>query len=470
MISLLEIRTPLRFAAERAYIVSVVLQEFLGLTFTLRQEERCDVHLTLRGHDGALVLPDSLLSGPGDDWCTLDNLPQEPLRRWDAAADLPGALADEAPVPVLFGEPPDGCGWFAADGETARLGLDVFGSALYMLTRAEEVLGEAGDRHGRFPSSASLAHREGFLDRPLVNEYVEILWAAIQRVWPGLERRRRSYRLLLSHDVDIPLWSRVTTVPGALRTMAYDLVKRNDAGLAARRVSAYMGSFWGDFRHDPYNTFGWIMGHSERHGLAEAFYFMTARSDPRYDRGYLLDDPWMSRLLRTIHDRGHEIGLHPSYGTFGRPDLVASELETLRTTVAALDIEQEAVGGRQHYLRWEAPDSWQTWDDVGLAYDSSVGFADALGFRAGTCYPFPVFNLRTRRALKLVERPLVAMEATALSDAYLHLSHEDALEAMASLSRRCRHFGGDFTLLWHNSFLLTRKDRELYAAVLEAAA
>lgn len=470
MVPLLEIRTPPRYAAERTYVVRVIVEDFLGLSCTLRQEERDDVQLTLRGHEGSLALPDALLSGPGDDWCAPGRLPREPLPRWDAAADLPGTLPQAAPVPVLFGEPLPGRGWFDRGGGTARLGLDVFGGALFLLTRAEEILDETRDEHGRFPAHASLAYREGFLDRPLVNEYAEILWAALRQVWPSLERRRRSYRLVLSHDVDVPLWTRATSVPAVVRTMVYDLVKRNDARLAAGRLPAYVASLRGDYRQDPYNTFGWIMDHSERHGLTEAFYVMTARSDARYDSGYLLNDAWMSRLLRTIHERGHEIGLHPSYGTFRRPDLVAAELATLRTTMATLDIGQEDVGGRHHYLRWEAPDSWQAWDDAGLAYDSSVGFADALGFRAGSCYPFPTFNLHTRQPLRVMERPLVAMEATALSDAYLHLNHEDALDAFASLSRRCRAYGGDFTLLWHNSYLLTREDRELYAAVLEAAA
>ena len=48
------------------------------------------------------------------------------------------------------------------------------------------------------------------------------------------------------------------------------------------------------------------------------------------------------------------------------------------------------------------------------------------------------------------------------------LSREDALDSVLSLKRRCELFGGDFTLLWHNSRLLLRKDRELYREILSS--
>lgn len=470
VVALLEVRTPPRFAAERAYILSVVLRDFLGLPFTIHREERTDVHVRMVGHKGELVLPDVLLSAPTEDWCSPENLPPEPLRRWNAGTDFPEATLIEDPLPVLYGVPDAAGGWARTEDERVWLGLDVFGSTLFMLTRVEEVLDGTRDKHERFPARASLALRAGFLYRPLVNEYAEILWAALRRLWPALERPRRTYRLLLSHDVDVPRWSHGVRAPDAARTLVADVVKRNDLALAAQRVAAFIRSYRRDFQRDPYNTFGWIMDLAERHGLADAFYFMTARTDARYDRGYDLNDPWVSRLLLRISERGHEIGLHPSYGTFRRPDLVASELRTLRDTMAANGIEQQAVGGRQHYLRWDADGSWKSWDDAGLAYDSSVGFADTVGFRAGTCYPFRTFDLVERRALRLEERPLVVMDATMLGSKYMNLSHQAALEQVTSMSKRCRLFGGDFTLLWHNSFLLTRLDRELYAAALQVAA
>jgi histidyl-tRNA synthetase len=107
-------------------------------------------------------------------------------------------------------------------------------------------------------------------------------------------------------------------------------------------------------------------------------------------------------------------------------------------------------------------------DDAGVAYDATLGFSSTAGFRAGCCYEFPVFNVVTRRPLRLRERPLVAMEVALLDR--LGLAKDELLERLLTLCDRCRLVGGDFTLLWHNSRLQTRADREAYEALVRAAA
>jgi len=73
-----------------------------------------------------------------------------------------------------------------------------------------------------------------------------------------------------------------------------------------------------------------------------------------------------------------------------------------------------------------------------------------------------VFDVAAREPLPLRERPLVAMETAALDR--LGLTHEQAAHRLASLREACRRFGGQFTLLWHNSLLATRRARRLYEA------
>ena len=46
---------------------------------------------------------------------------------------------------------------------------------IILLSRWEETVLTGRDAHGRLPFSDSVAHRQGFLDRPLVDEYALIL-------------------------------------------------------------------------------------------------------------------------------------------------------------------------------------------------------------------------------------------------------------------------------------------------------
>jgi hypothetical protein len=216
---------------------------------------------------------------------------------------------------------------------------------------------------------------------------------------------------------------------------------------------------------DPYNTFAWIMDRSEQLGVSSAFYFMTGRTDPRFDSGYSIDQPWIRKLLRQIHARGHEIGLHPSYGTLGRPDLLCAERDALLSTCAALRIEQHHWGGRQHFLRWHNPDTWRAWTDAELAYDSTLGYGRYPGFRCGTAREYPVFDLVSQRPLPLRERPLIVMDM-ALTEA--RGENAAGVERISTLAQRCGMFGGDFTLLWHNSQLASSRQRAQYVRALSA--
>ncbi|MBF4238075.1 hypothetical protein EAY82_26585, partial [Vibrio anguillarum] len=89
-----------------------------------------------------------------------------------------------------------------------------------------------------------------------------------------------------------------------------------------------------------------------------------------HDADYLPEHPAIRNLMRRIHERGHEIGLHPSYGTFQQPELIKQEAERLKRICAEESIDQHVWGGRMHYLRWEQPTTMRAWADAGMTYDS----------------------------------------------------------------------------------------------------
>ncbi len=440
------VRHPPGYEPERRYAYEVVLQEFLGLETTLVRESRSDVELTLTDATGGPVtVPDVLFATPEDAWLTAASLPSEPLAHCRDVDPL-------QPLPVLYGEP------------TAN-GIDVFGSVFFLLTRYEELVGDVRDAHERFPASASVSVREGFLDRPLANEYAELLWSRLTAAWPRLPRRQRSYALRLSHDVDFPLYR---VPPREARAIARrDLRHEHAPLLALRRVVNALVPDLIPKSLDLNNTFEWLMRASEDLGLRSAFYFIAGRSAGPIDGSYEIDDPWILGLLSRIHARGHEIGFHASYNTFLDPDRTRSEVEGLRRACAAAGLDDPVRGGRQHYLRWQNPVTWQNWEDAGLEYDSTLTFADHVGFRSGTCYEHPVFNLRTRTALRLRERPLVVMDASLLE--YQDVALDAVPEEIVRLARTVRRFDGEMALLWHNDRLGSQRARRAYWNAIAAA-
>jgi hypothetical protein len=142
--------------------------------------------------------------------------------------------------------------------------------------------------------------------------------------------------------------------------------------------------------------------------------------------------------------RGHTIGFHPSYEAFEDREAFKRELASLQ------DISPvEIVAGRQHYLRFSVPETWKMWEGSGLKEDSTLGYPEQVGFRAGICHDYPVFDLETRKMLRLREKPLIAMDVTLAQ--YQQLTPQQALESLLQLRKTVEKHQGDYTLLWHNS-------------------
>lgn len=418
--------------------------------------------------DAELSIADALLALREVEWLTPAALPREPLPRWKPAQDglEPRLLRPEVAVP--FGTPGEGGRWLEADGPRWRLHADLLGAAFFWLTRYEELARPRADAHDRFPGAASLAAREGLLTVPVVDEWAALIGACLARLWPGLPRRPRRPRVVPSHDVDRVRWVAGHPFHRVARSLGADLLRRRDPALAGARLR----SWWrcrrrGDAEADLANRFDLIMDVSERHGLVSQLNFIAGRTAPAYDGDYELDEPGIRALLRRIHARGHEIGLHPSYATYLDPSRVAAEWAALQRACVAEGVEQESFGGRQHYLRWRNPATWRAWEGAGLAWDSSLGFADRSGFRCGTSRSYPAFDLERRRPLALRERPLVAMDATLLG--YEGLDWDAAAERALALAAACHHHGGDFTLLVHNTTLASPRARRWYEELVAAA-
>lgn len=350
-----------------------------------------------------------------------------------------------------------------------HLQYDILGLIYWMLARCEEVdpPPELLDNHQRFPATASHSFRHGYLDRPIVDEWIGILRQLISRLWPRLPLVQPRFEMVLSHDVDAPSAYAFGPKRSLIRSMAADLAKR-------RRVGEVLSAPWIRMRTrdqlhpaDPFNTFDWLMETSESSGIRSAFYFMAGRTSARFDARYDLEHSAISSLIRRLHQRGHQIGLHPSYNTCSHPEILASEAQRVRQLCDEEGIQQDVWGGRMHYLRWQWPTTAYGWVKAGFHYDSTLGYADHPGFRCGTCHPYPMFDPVAMKALPLIQKPLVAMECSVISKRYLGLGYgAESLALFQRLKKRCQAVGGQFTLLWHNSHLTTVEDRHFYQVLV----
>lgn len=413
------------FKAEKQYTLSVLLDELLGVPFTLefkagQEHFRFDLpngsHVVVEDHFFNKHLENNYLNTA--------NIPKN-------ATTLPHPFEPGAPITGLYGNP-----HFEQSDRAIRCGIDLVAGAFFMLSRWEEYAHSGRDQFGRFPAKYSLAHRTGFLDRPIVNEYAGFIWKILLRLGWQQPRRVHTYRMHLSHDVDHPRlwWSPVQR----MRTLAGSLARHGGARAAAWWLRNQIFA-----ANDPYDVFDTLMDIAEKNSRIAHFNFLGARPKTA-DSFYSLDHAFIRNLLQKIADRGHVIGFHPSREAHADAAKFASELESLRRIAP-----QEITSGRQHFLCFSAPETWRRWAKAGMHWDSTLGYPEAAGFRCGICTAFPVFDFLDRKVLPLREKPLIAMDVTLAQ--YLKLTPQQAFELLSRLNNQVKKHRGEFVLLWHNS-------------------
>lgn len=312
-----------------------------------------------------------------------------------------------------------------------RLPFDLFGLLFYQLSRVEEYLPTPRDIHGRFPARASLAYRHGFLERPLVD-----LWAdrLMDELTAGVPRRRVArppYRLQPTIDVDYP-WA-----------FRYKPLWRQGAAFLKNTfhhpaLARLHWEVWRGRSEDPFFTFPYL--HEQLAGHAGRFFILMG-GKTAYDKGPPPESPPFQQLIGTLGDK---LGIHPSYGVLEEPELLVIEKNRLETLLG-----RPVFHSRQHYLRLRLPDTYRQLLAAGLRHDWTMGYADAVGFRAGTARSFPWYDLERERGTELMVHPFACMDVSLRS--YLELSPQEAARKGRELARSAQKAGGTFTFIWHNS-------------------
>lgn len=355
---------------------------------------------------------------------------------------------------VLFGKP-----LIQNNGDTIYCHIDLFASSFFMLTRWEEYVNRNRDKHNRFPSKESIAYKFDFLHRPIVNEYVDLLWNMVFSLDSTLKRKQYNFSFLLTHDVDAT--RRYKGLYSILRESFGDILIRKNLIKGVRKIFNFFIVKL-TYHKDPYNTFDYLMSISEKLGVKSHFFFMS-KGITEYDNKYFIGEKSTINLLNKIIDKGHNIGLHPTYNSYNSLENILQEKNELE-----LYSKVNINTGRGHYLRFEVPKTWQIWEDIGMKWDSTLSYADKEGFRCGVCYEYPVFNILTRKKLSLREKPLIVMEGSFVTY-HPEITPEEMKTRILTLIDTVKEYNGEFVFLWHNSSFNTniwKKYKYVYEEIL----
>lgn len=424
------------FQNEYDYLVKVLFENFLQAEW--RYAGVTEGLWTFRHHNIDLIFP-NLLFPEQEPTCWLTEVMLHPQAHLTSFVD--GMMLTP----------------YQKEGESSFNSFDLPGSVFFFLAAIEECWNLPRSAIGNLLPEETFLGKNDLCDLPVVDIYLENFYLNLKRYEFPCTRGKHNYAFHYSCDVDSPtIWYKSSSY-NFVRYALASLIKHKSLQRFTSTIKAR-----NKIQNDLFYTFHYIFEQLYRYGMRGAFNIRGGVVATHYDKPYSLNEEHIQTMLREIREHGHETGFHPSYSTKESYSLFLEELERVRAAAG-----QPVYGGRQHYLRFSGSRTWRMWDDAGLSYDSTCGYNSRTGFRMGTCRPFPVYDLQDRKALKLVEYPLIIMDCALCCQ---HPNFEHACEHAAKLNAWVRKFNGVMTLLWHNSFFETTAKKRLFEHLLHICA
>jgi len=323
-----------------------------------------------------------------------------------------------------------------------ELGHDPLAGIFWLLSRYEEYQRTERDSLGRFPASASWLAQEGFLEFPLVDGYVQQLGQWLSRNFEGYHVPQPARTVQPTIDVDLCYSYLGKPLHRQLGGWCRDILQGRWQEVLLR-LRVLLG-----LAYDPYDRYATLQDMHRRWENASPWckrplYFLLMADYGGLDQGHSPQSPYLHRVIRFLRDTEAQIGWHPSLRSNANASLATKEYKTLEALAGPIS------ASRQHYLVLNWPTQAQRLHSIGIQSEYSMGYAERLGFKAGTLHPFGCYDLVQEQELPLRLFPLTVMDATLKH--HLRLDPEQAWAKVQPLLKAWEQYGGYFTLLWHNS-------------------
>lgn len=315
------------------------------------------------------------------------------------------------------------------------ISFDVFAASFYLATRYEEYLPHVKDKHGRYAAKNSLAYKFGFLDKPIINSWANLVKEILLEHFPTISFPKRAFKIEPTIDVDSAF---AYAEKGMVRTImgfGKDVLNRDFSGFSDR-MSTIAGR-----KDDPYNVFDKLIELQDQFGWRFTYFFLVGDYD-KNDRSIAITSQKFQALLKHVNDYS-DVGLHPSFASNESTKKLAKELDRLSKT-----LHYPIQKSRQHFLKLHLPETYRNLMELGVKSEYSMGYPDCAGFRASICTPYYFYDLEQEVETNLKIHPFSLMEAT--YKYYQPGELEAALEKGLEIAKSVKEVDGTFSFVWHS--------------------
>jgi peptidoglycan/xylan/chitin deacetylase (PgdA/CDA1 family) len=336
--------------------------------------------------------------------------------------------------------------------------FDIFAASFYLISRYEEYLPHVKDVHGRYTAEQSIAFKQGFLEKPVIDIWAYKFLEILKERFPEYSYQKRSYNFISTIDIDNAFAYKYKSLIRSVGGFMNDLVKFKIFDVWNRFAVVF------NIKNDPFDTFDKILRLKKEYKVKTIFFFLIG-DYTTFDTNVSASKNSFRLLIKEMVDYAI-VGLHPSYFSMQNTSILKKEKERLESIT-----NMPTKRSRQHYLRFNLPETYQNLIDLEIEEDYSMGYASNVGFRASTCTPFYFYDLDFEIQTPLKVFPFALMDTT-LND-YMKLTPKQSLGRIRDLKNEVKAVDGTFITLFHNEnlsdYLRWKGWKRLYESMLKIA-
>ena len=343
---------------------------------------------------------------------------------------------NEINLPLLFEQELEKK-WFSIDQKSITFHYDLPSMIFYFMSGWQEEHCKSFDQYNRFPYSESIQKKLKIETSPIVCYYFNILQQGLSTILKREVLLKEKFDINITHDIDVlnTGWK----APIVTELKAFHLLRATK--MLLNKV------FKGKTTNQNIEE---IIQFEQSKGLTSTFYFLPTNDIQKgiKNADYTLNDPYVKDVISLIKQSpGFKIGLHT-------PSINHLDAEKINQFIDQLG--GKITANRFHYLACEQKDL-AIFENTPINEDSSLGFAEHIGFRHSTAWPFHPFNFQTLSAMSIKESPLVIMDVTLFNTNYMNLQNEYSLLEIQKLKEEVLKVNGTLTILWHNNLFFEKR-------------
>ncbi len=344
-------------------------------------------------------------------------------------------------IPFFFSEPGD---IYNVGVNSAEIGKDIIASAFYLLSCWQEHINLGNSNPDiRFDYKQSMQYKWDFTETPVVDAYCDILDIILDLIKPEYNQNKiwkdnKDFCVSLSHDIDYwDVWAK----EHYKKVCSYNLHRLGKH--LTRSTYKFIAHSLTKANFNPVKAMNKIINLETKLGAKSTSFLLVQEDSEDSRRSYFLDNKYKEQVLNVFKDR--DIGLH------GSPRSAYEFKDAIKEKQRIDKAFPQAKGYRSHKLSFEYQRTFNLLSEMEFKYDSSLGYWENIGFRAGISYPFYPFDIKNNRPFPILEIPLIVMDTSMLSAKGMNLSAMSSGIRLKELLDRAKKFNSHISLLWHNN-------------------